>query len=178
MLTTESNKKAVVVKKVRIADLVEYGNNPRRNDDAVDYVENSIRSFGFRVPLVIDKDNVIVAGHTRYKAAKRLGMKTVPCIVADDLTEDEINAYRLADNRTQELSSWDFSKLMDELCGIDEFDMGDFGFAKTEDDEEETERSAAPRKSNLDEGYEVDLSDFDEEQFECECPECGFRFNE
>ena len=79
----------VAVKKVRVADLVEYGHNPRRNDDAVDYVANSIKSFGFRVPLVIDQDNVIVAGHTRYKAAKRLGMKTVPCIVADDLTEDE-----------------------------------------------------------------------------------------
>ena len=167
----------VAVKRVRVADLKEYAHNPRRNDGAVEYVANSIKSFGFRVPVVVDADNVIIAGHTRYKAAKQLGMKSVPCIVADDLTEDQINAYRLADNRTQELSSWDFSKLMDELIEIDEFDMSDFGFANM-DEEEEAERSTAPRKSNLDEGFEVDVSAFDEEEFECECPECGFRFNE
>ena len=164
----------------RLADLNPYQNNPRRNDAAVNYVANSIESFGFRVPLVIDRNNVIVAGHTRYKAAKRLGMKTVPCVVADDLTEDQVNAYRLADNRTQELSSWDFSKLMDELTEIGDFDMTEFGFAN-EEEEEKVERKRTEQgghTANLDDGYEIDLDSFAEEEFKCECPECGFRFNE
>ena len=162
------------VKYVKVSDISGYAYNPRKNDAAVDYVVNSIREFGFRVPLVLDQDNVIVCGHTRLKAAKKLGMETVPCVIVTDLTEDQLNAYRLADNRTQELSSWDFSRLMDELTEID-VDMSLFGFAKMEDVEE---REAAPRTSNLDEGKEIDLSEFDEEQFSCTCPECGFKFNE
>ena len=92
------------VKEIKIEELVPYANNPRHNDGAVEAVANSIREFGFKVPIVIDKDNVIVAGHTRLKAAEKLGLEKVPCIVADDLTPEQINAFRLADNKTAELA--------------------------------------------------------------------------
>lgn len=81
----------------RVETLTEYARNPRKNDGAVDKVAASIAEFGFKVPVVIDKDGVIVAGHTRVKAARKLGMESVPCIVADDLTEEQIKAFRLAD---------------------------------------------------------------------------------
>lgn len=111
-----------------------YENNPRLNDNAVEYVANSIRSFGWKQPIVIDRDGVIVAGHTRYKAAKQLGLKTAPCVVADDLTPEQIKAYRLADNKVAELAAWDFTALEEELAEID-MDMSDFGFFDEEDEE-------------------------------------------
>ena len=110
-----------------IDELTPYERNPRKNDNAVQYVANSIKEFGFKVPIVIDKNGVIVAGHTRLKAAKELGMKTVPCIVADDLTEEQVKAFRLADNKTGEMAGWDFSMLEEELSKID-LDMNLFGF--------------------------------------------------
>ena len=110
-----------------IHELLEYDNNPRKNEPAVDKVMASIKEFGFKVPIIVDKDNVIVAGHTRLKAAKQLGFKTVPVIVADDLTEEQVKAFRLADNKVSEFALWDFSKLEEELMYID-FDMTAFGF--------------------------------------------------
>ena len=110
-----------------------YENNPRLNDAAVEYVANSIREFGWKQPIVIDRDGVIVAGHTRYKAAQKLGLKTAPCVVADDLTPDQVKAYRLADNKVAEMADWDFSALEEELAGID-LDMTDFGFFNLEDE--------------------------------------------
>ena len=92
------------VEEMKLSDLKPYEKNPRKNDRAVEPVANSIKEFGFRVPLVIDKDNVIVTGHTRYKAAKKLGLKTVPCIKADDLSDEQIKAFRLADNKVGEIS--------------------------------------------------------------------------
>lgn len=112
----------------KIEDITPYEKNPRRNDKAVDAVANSIKEFGFKVPIVIDKDGIIVAGHTRYKAAKKLRMKSVPCIVASDLTDEQIKAFRLADNKVSELSDWDIDLLNAELDDIVDFDMGDFGF--------------------------------------------------
>jgi site-specific DNA-methyltransferase (adenine-specific) len=112
----------------KISELIPYENNPRNNDGAVDAVANSIKAFGFKVPVVIDKDNVIVAGHTRLKAAKKLKLKTVPCVIADDLDENQIKAFRLADNKTGELALWDFDGLVDELADICNIDMSDFGF--------------------------------------------------
>ena len=110
-----------------IKDLHPYECNPRRNDNAVDAVAESIKEFGFKVPIVVDADGVIVAGHTRYKAAKKLKLKTVPCIVTDDLTPEQVKAFRLADNKVGELAEWD-SELLDlELGGI-ELNMGAFGF--------------------------------------------------
>lgn len=105
-----------------------YENNPRLNDDAVEPVMNSIKEFGFKCPIVLDKDNVIVAGHTRYKAAKKLKMKRVPCVVADDLTPEQVRAFRLADNKTGELADWDFNMLGEELGELDDFNMERFGF--------------------------------------------------
>lgn len=111
----------------RLAELTPYKNNPRKNDQAVDAVAASIKAFGFKVPIVIDRDGVIVCGHTRAKAAKKLKLESVPCVVADDLTEDEIKAFRLADNKVNEFSAWDFSLLDEEIANID-MDLSEFGF--------------------------------------------------
>ena len=117
----------------KLEELKPYEKNPRQNDDAVEYVANSIKQFGFKVPLVIDKNNVIVAGHTRYKASKQLGLKEVPCIVADDLTPAQIKAFRIAENKTNDLASWDDDLLGEELKDIlDDIDMTDFGFGDFE----------------------------------------------
>jgi len=121
----------------KVTELKAYEKNPRKNDNAVEPVAESIKEFGFKVPIIIDKDNVIVAGHTRLKAAKKLGMKTVPCIVADDLTPEQIKAFRLADNKVSEFSEWDIDLLTSELKEID-FDMDIFGF---DDDYKEIKRT-------------------------------------
>lgn len=111
-----------------------YDKNPRKNDNAVDAVANSIREFGFKQPIVVDKNMVIIVGHTRWKAAKKLGLKEVPVIVADDLSEAQARAYRIADNSTGDLAEWDDNLLEYELESIDDFDMSDFGL---DPDEEE-----------------------------------------
>lgn len=112
---------------LNISELKPYENNPRINDKAVDAVAASIKEFGFKVPIIIDKNNVIVAGHTRLKAAQKLGMTEVPVIVADDLTEEQIKAFRLADNKVGEIAEWDFDLLEQELAGLD-IDMSQFNF--------------------------------------------------
>ena len=117
-----------------IEELKPYENNPRFNDDAVPYVANSIKEFGFKVPIIIDKNGVIVAGHTRYKASLELGLKEVPCIVADDLNEEQIKAFRLADNKVSEKAEWDFELLDEELDDILNIDMSEFDFEKLEID--------------------------------------------
>ena len=117
----------------RTQDLRPYERNPRKNDAAVDAVAESIRQFGFKVPIIIDADGVIIAGHTRWKAAGKLGLKTVPCILADDLTPEQVQAFRLADNKTAELSEWDMNLLDEELKAITSIDMTAFGFGSFED---------------------------------------------
>lgn len=112
----------------KLEEIRPYENNPRINDDAVEYVANSIKEFGFKVPIIIGKDGVIVTGHTRYKASQKLGLKEVPCIIADDLTEEQIKAFRLADNKVSERSYWDFSMLNEELNDILDINMEEFGF--------------------------------------------------
>jgi ParB family chromosome partitioning protein len=113
---------------VSMDQLKPYEKNPRKNDMSVDYVAESIAQFGFKVPILIDKNNIIIAGHTRYKAAKKLGFKTVPCIVADDLTEEQVKAFRLVDNKVSENSEWDLDLLEFELDSIFDIDMEGFGF--------------------------------------------------
>lgn len=125
------------VQNIKIDKLVPYENNPRNNDGAVEYVANSIKQFGFKVPIVVDKDNVIVAGHTRYRAAIELGLTEVPCLIADDLTPEQVKAFRLADNKTAEKASWDYTKLgkeIEDLMNIDDlgFDLTDLGFGEFE----------------------------------------------
>lgn len=133
----------------KIKDVQPYEKNPRRNDDAVQYVAESIRVFGWKQPIVIDQDGIIVAGHTRLKAAKKLGLKEVPCIVADDLTDEQVKAYRLADNKVSEASEWDFDLLFGELDDLIDFDMSAFGFGGIDPTEDvEPEEDPAEPKPN------------------------------
>ena len=120
-----------------INELVMYENNPRKNDEAVKYVANSIKEFGFKVPVIIDKNNVIVAGHTRIKAAKELKIDKIPCIIADDLTDEQIKAFRLADNKVAEFAEWDEELLEKELDGIFNLDMEGLGFEEDYEDNDD-----------------------------------------
>lgn len=106
------------VKNVKIQDIKPYENNPRDNDEAVGGVAKSLQEFGWQQPIVVDKDNVIIVGHTRYKAAKKLGYKEVPVVVASNLTDEQVKAYRLADNKSGENAIWDNKKLLKELDGL------------------------------------------------------------
>ena len=147
---------------VEIEKLKEYENNPRHNEGAVDAVAESIKEFGFKVPIVIDSDGVIIAGHTRRKAALKLGLEKVPCIIADDLTPEQIKAFRLADNKTGELAGWDFEKLEAELADLAEMDMTAFGFVINEE-------------VDIDEFFE-DAEPKEKEPKTITCPHCGETF--
>lgn len=155
---------------MQVDDLHVYENNPRDNEEAVKYVANSIKEFGFKVPIIIDKANVIVAGHTRLKAAQQLGLEKVPCIVADDLDDDQIKAFRLADNKVSEASSWNWSKLEQELddLSIADFDMSDFGFTLNDDNYDD---------ENLDSYFEESPQVKKEKEPKLiVCPYCGKEF--
>ena len=120
------------IENLDIGKVKPYKHNPRNNDDAVEATANSIREFGWQQPIVVDKDGVIIVGHTRLKAAKKLKLKQVPVTVAENLTDEQVKAYRLADNKTGELADWDFGLLDDELAGIEDLDMSEFGFSDAE----------------------------------------------
>lgn len=111
-----------------IDEVKPYENNPRINDEAVEKVKNSIKEFGFTSPIILDENNVIICGHTRLKAAKELKMSKVPCIIKDDLTPEQVKAYRLADNKVGEIANWNYELLDAELATLD-FDMTEFGFS-------------------------------------------------
>lgn len=134
-----------------IEEIKMYENNPRNNDGAVEYVANSIKEFGFKVPIVLDKNNIIVAGHTRYKAAKLLNITEIPCIIADDLSDEQVKAFRLIDNKAAELASWDNDLLNLELETIKDIDMELFDFQISNildnvvDDEYEVELPEDPK---------------------------------
>lgn len=150
------------IKDIKIEELKEYESNPRYNYEAIEAVKESIKEFGFKVPIVIDKNNVIVAGHTRLKAAKMLGMSEIPCIVADDLTDEQVRAFRLADNKVSELASWDFELLQDELLQIENIDMELFGFETEEENELESDKSrdeSNEEESNYKIAYELIFND-------------------
>ena len=157
---------------VDIENVIPYENNPRINDDAVEKVAASIREFGWQQPIVVDKNNVIIVGHTRLKAAQMLDEKRVPVVFAD-LPEEKAKAYRLSDNKTGELATWYFELLEQELDELNDmeidFDMSDFGF----DIEEENEPEPYTRQGVK----EYEPEDFVDEKFKCECPRCGFKFN-
>lgn len=156
------------IKRVKLSEIRPYEKNPRRNDSAVDAVAASIKEFGWQQPIVVDKDGVIIAGHTRYKAAKKLKCKEVPVVYADNLTEEQVKAYRLADNKVGEIANWDFDMLKTELADLADigFDMKpfDFDFDRAKEQEEEN----APES-------------FDEftgaEQVRHTCPRCGYEWN-
>ena len=107
---------------LKITDIKPYWRNPRNNEEAIQAVKQSIRDYGFNSPIVLDKDHVIITGHTRYKALQELGVTDIPCIIKDDLTPQQVKEYRIADNKTSELSSWDMDKLIPELREIEEIE--------------------------------------------------------
>lgn len=150
---------------VPVSDLKPYERNAKNHpDDQIEHIANSIREFGFRQPIVIDKNNVVVIGHGRLLAAKKLGYDEVPCTMADDLTDQQIKALRLADNKTNE-SGWDFTQLEAELSELElDFDMSDFGF-------EGIDMSAAD-----DLFAPADEKPKDEAPKEIKCPHCGMWF--
>ena len=151
------------VQDMPIGSVFPYEGNPRKiGDDAVDAVAASIREFGFQQPIVVDSQGVIIAGHTRYLAARKLGLDTVPVVVADTLTPEQVKAYRLADNRTGELAEWDDGLLGDELQELfdADIDMEQFGFDMGFlDDEEEPE--AEEDDFDIDETRETDIREGD-----------------
>ena len=117
----------------KVSELTPYEKNPRLNDKAVEACKESIRQYGFKVPIIVDRNGVIVAGHTRLRAAKALGMETVPVIVADDLSDEQIRAFRIADNKVSDFSIWDNRLLLEELEAITEYDEDLFtGFEMAE----------------------------------------------
>jgi ParB-like chromosome segregation protein Spo0J len=152
-----------------IAKVKPYDKNPRRNDKAVEAVAKSIREFGFRQPIVVDAAGVIVVGHTRYKAALKLGLKTVPVHVAADLTPAQARAYRLADNRTAETAEWDVELLPIELGELrdDGFDLKLLGF---------TDKELAERLKEFDTELDDGQADADEAAETIRCPKCGHEF--
>lgn len=165
------------IKQIRLEHLKEYENNPRQNDEAVDKVAESIKKFGFKVPIIVDSDLEIIAGHTRKKAALKLGLDEVPVIVANDLNDEQIKAFRLADNKVAEFSEWDMELLMSELEEI-EIDMENFGFdelekIEIEPDEEDTssvdleENVVIVIEEDTEEKLEETFSKLIEEGYQC-----------
>lgn len=158
----EKNTNKLEIVYVAIDKIKPYKNNPRNNKKAIDKVAKSIQEYGFKVPCVLDSNFVLITGHTRYEAAKKIGMKKVPCIIADDLSKDKVREFRIADNKVAEYSEWDFDKLEQELANVDldefNFDFGvemseDIDWSKVEDLSEESYRP--PEVNNL------------------RCPHCG-----
>lgn len=158
---------------VNIYDIKPYENNPRDNEKAVEYVANSIENFGFKVPIIINCKNVIIAGHTRYKAALKLNMSTVPCIVASDLTEEQERAFRIADNKVAERSSWNDDLLREELKLLDELDMSSLGF-----EDWELEQLLNPLSSDDIEDFFVQKEQKEKEPKKIICPLCGGEFEQ
>ena len=151
-----------------VNDIKPYPNNPRNNDNAVDAVAASIEEFGFKQPIIIDANNEIIAGHTRLKAAKKLGYEDVPCILADDLTPEQVKAYRLVDNKVAEFASWNFEVLDSELVDIEDIDMETFGFIDTGINEADID---AYFEDSTNAGSEKELK-------KITCPLCGGTFEE
>ena len=142
---------------VPVDKLIPYENNPRIiSEEAVDVVAASIEAFDFQQPIVIDKNYVVIAGHTRLKAAKQLGLETVPCKIADELNDAEAAAYRLADNKTGEFSKWDFEKLPFETQKLETFKMEQFGFEKYKTEDEEIEEKRREFETRMENGEKLD----------------------
>lgn len=147
----------------RVDELIPYEKNPRTiPEEAINAVAESIQEFGFKNPILIDKDNVIVAGHTRRLASLKLGLERVPCVVMDDLTPQQIKALRLADNKTNELAGWDFGELDLELEGLEDMDMERFGFNTEE--------------IHLEDDMFTDAEQKEKEPKMVKCPHCGEMF--
>lgn len=155
-----------------VKDLQPYEQNVRKHQNINPLIE-SIKRFGFNVPLLVDEDMTIVAGHARFEAAKEMGLEEVPVIILRGLSEKDIAQFRIVDNKTSDLSSWDYEKLTFEMDSVPEIDFSVFGLNNGEDDED-----GEGIAGSLDEGVELDLDEYEDDQFEFECPYCGFKWNE
>ena len=155
---------------LKLAEIIPYENNPRKNDDAVNAVAESIRQCTYITPIVVDEEHIILAGHTRYKALKAIGVTEVPCLICEGLSEEDKKKYRYLDNKTGEKATWDLLKLEKELEGLDLEGFDFFGMAadlpvKTGEDKTITGTT------------EFETEVFADEEFKYECPACGFKFN-
>ena len=160
------------VEYIEIDKIKPYDRNAKKHPtEQVINIANSIKEFGWQQPIVIDKDGIIVIGHGRYEAAKMLKLDKVPVSKADELSDEQIKALRLADNKTNE-SEWDFEFLNFELDEIVDIDMTSFGFDFYADYEEQ------PTQQTVKPGEEIAIDDFDDDNFETVCPKCGFKFNQ
>lgn len=160
------------LERLKLSEITPYGNNPRKNDGAVNAVAESIRQCSYITPVIVDEDHVIIAGHTRYKALKALGMDDAECLVCDGLTEEQKKKYRFLDNKTGEKAAWDLMKLEAELEGLDLEGFDFFGMAE----DLPVDGGGGPDKE-LAGTTEFDAEVFGDEKFRYECPNCGFRFN-
>ena len=160
------------LEKLKLSEIRPYDHNPRKNDRAVNAVAESIRQCTYIAPIIVDEEHVILAGHTRYKALKVLGMDEAECLVCEGLSEDRKKKYRFLDNKTGEKAAWDLMKLEEELDGLDLEGFDFFGMAA---DLPLEDGSSGERK--IKETKEFDAEEFGDEEFRYECPACGFRFN-
>ena len=159
------------LERLKLSEITPYGNNPRKNDGAVNAVAESIRQCSYITPVIVDEDHVIIAGYTRYKALKALGMDDAECLVCEGLTGEQKKKYRFLDNKTGEKAAWDLMKLEAELEGLDLEGFDFFGMA-----EDLPVDGGGPDKE-LAGTTEFDAEVFGDEKFRYECPNCGFRFN-
>lgn len=156
------------LKKIKLSEIKPYERNARKNDDAVEYVIKSIKQCEYIAPIILDENNVILAGHTRYKALKKLGYKEAECVIKEGLTEEQKKKYRLLDNKTSEFAEWDFDLLEDELTDLDFGDLDiDWGIPNTEFEE---------NNEHLREQEGIDLDEYESNKKQVECPSCGFKF--
>ena len=160
-----------------IDKLIEYARNPRKNDHAVDRVAAAIREFGFRVPVVAKSDGTVVDGHLRLKAAKKLGLTEVPVVLADDMTDLQIKAFRLSVNKMAELAEWDDELLAIELHELNaaDFDMALIGFDAGELSSAMNLDSLIEQDAPESSSKEIDPDDY---KMGCMCPRCGFEFDD
>ena len=161
------------LERLKLSEITPYGNNPRKNDGAVNAVAESIRQCSYITPVIVDEDHVIIAGHTRYKALKALGMDDAECLVCDGLTEEQKKKYRFLDNKTGEKAAWDLMKLEAELEGLDLEGFDFFGMAE----DLPVDGGGGGPDRELAGTTEYDAEVFGDEKFRYECPNCGFRFN-
>lgn len=149
------------IKEMELHEIMPYGKNPRFNERAVGVVMKSIQEFGFKNPIIVDKENVIIAGHTRYKASERLGIKKVPVIVADDLNEEQVKAFRIMDNKSSEFAEWDYVALLEEVGELEaeDYDIELTGFEVSEINDIIDEMEGEQGKKEEEERPEIEFTE-------------------
>ena|SRR3990167_7486918 len=156
----------IEIEYIPISEVIPYSKNPRKNDQAVDIVAKSIQSYGFKNPIILDKNNIIIAGHTRLKAAQKLGLNEVPVIWADDLTDEQVKGLRIMDNKSTEYADWDFELLQNEINELKNLniDLDLTGFKSTD-------------LENIDKYLKGNIKEIDENlETHNECPQCHYKW--